>query len=140
MPRTRFVRSLGLLALSLLLAAAPAAARPSRPPARSLDVSLRGWVAWLWNEIGCRIDPDGQCVIQTLEASDGDIGCGIDPNGQCATAQAPVGGLGEIGCVIDPSGRCAFLRRSRSLDREAGGFASGDLKPEPGQGPGGGLR
>ena len=62
----------------------------------------------VWNETGCQIDPDGQCLADSAAGS-ADEGCMIDPDGRClpGTAGAPAAtNQGDEGCHIDPSGRC----------------------------------
>jgi hypothetical protein len=81
MPRTRFVRPFCVLILALALAA-PAAAQSLD---RTSPVDLLGrWFAQLWQEIGCGLDPSGQCAATYSEASTGEVGCVIDPSGNCA--------------------------------------------------------
>jgi hypothetical protein len=82
MPRTSTLRA---FALALVLA------------------SLWSWLAQLWSENGCIIDPGGRCsTAPTVPSTDN--GCGIDPGGRCTSA--PTVPSTDNGCGIDPWGRC----------------------------------
>src|SRR5215470_16545459 len=56
-------------------------------------VALRGWLANLWAEAGCIIDPSGRCIAGTSQNPGGN-------RGWLANLRA------EAGCIADPSGRC----------------------------------
>jgi len=120
-------RSLRRRTLILLLAAILAAswttaaglgARPVPKAAAAFHQGLlsRAWsfLASLWGEEGCNIDPDGRCVAgkvqQTPPRVNTDSGCNIDPNGRCiagAVQQTPPRVDTDSGCNIDPDGLCA---------------------------------
>lgn len=103
-----FFPKAALLLVFILLLAAPSVQAAERGTHKSPVEGLPGLIvqAWdflarIWAENGCRIDPNGGC-LPTPEA---DNGCRIDPDGRClpgdsARAEA------ENGCLIDPSGRC----------------------------------
>jgi hypothetical protein len=59
---------------ALTLAASLAAAPPTL-----LD-QVRAFLASLWSEEGCHLDPDGGCAAPRV-----DTGCRIDPNGRCSS-------------------------------------------------------
>jgi hypothetical protein len=79
-----------VLALSALLGSpATSLARP-RPAARHswTQAAAQAPLSWLWNALvsvwekeGCRIDPNGRCLINPQE--NGDTGCSLDPYGRC---------------------------------------------------------
>lgn len=80
------------------------------PAAQRSEARLAGPapLAWFWSFLarawtkeGCRIDPDGRCLSETVIAPK--EGCRIDPFGRCVTD--PVTATDE-GCRIDPSGQC----------------------------------
>jgi hypothetical protein len=116
-------RKIVLLLLVAVLAtpwASAASLLPESPRvAQALDsVPLVGSV-WrllrsVWNEEGCRIDPNGQCASMKEGCRldpDGRCvkeGCMIDPNGLCASrpAKNPPPPQPKEGCRIDPNGRC----------------------------------
>ena len=80
-------RSFAALVLMLTLAASGAAfAAPHRSTAAGhhaasagLLGTLPGWLAHLWAEAGCILDPDGRCAT----APHTDEGCILDPSGRC---------------------------------------------------------
>lgn len=78
----------GLL-VTILLALPIAAAEPAGPaePRASVLASLWSWLAELWSENGCYIDPDGRCNGGTSgtpgEPAQLEEGCYIDPHGGC---------------------------------------------------------
>jgi hypothetical protein len=90
--------------LVLILSLTVGVAEASPPPK---EVSLfPNWLTWLWDEIGCRLDPSGHCSVESRLLL-GDIGCMIDPNGLCAAVQVPETVTGDSACQIDPHGNCA---------------------------------
>src|SRR5215210_6435759 len=111
----RFSRSrlaCGLLVLSLFAAPTLAAASPA-PQASGIAAglsSLWSWLAGLWGEEGCYIDPYGRCRESTSSVpsvpDQVDEGCYIDPHGGCreSTGSAPSVPESETGCYIDPHG------------------------------------
>jgi len=105
MVRAFFSKAALLVVLMLLLAAPVAqAAEPGagRSPVLSLqDVFARAWdfLANIWANNGCGIDPNGHCQGTVVETNNG---CGLDPDGRCQSASAE----SENGCLIEPNGRC----------------------------------
>jgi hypothetical protein len=83
----------------------PAAAAPVPGNLFELFCSV---LVGLWSESGCKIDPNGQCLAVSGDASSvgkADTGCSIDPNGRCL-AKTPA----DTGCSIDPDGHCLGRR------------------------------
>jgi hypothetical protein len=80
--RIAFILIFGL-SFSLRSSALPAP-EPTPAGASILD-HLEHFLESIWSEIGCHIDPNGQCRAEEPGQSDtqGDIGCHIDPNGGC---------------------------------------------------------
>lgn len=109
MPTSNFRQSVIALVLVALLGApltSAAAPRVGIRPFHAQDAYSEA-VAWLWSFVarrwskeGCRIDPNGRCVSDSLESTDN--GCRIDPDGHCAESQETT----KNGCLIDPNGRC----------------------------------
>lgn len=104
MPTAPIRRKAVLLLLAALLAAPWVSLAEPRLAAASpapLDLLSRLWsfLASLWSETGCQIDPNG-CAQGAAEQ--GDEGCRLDPNGcrQGTTQQV------DEGCHLDPDG-CA---------------------------------
>ena len=63
-------------------------------------------LAFLWQETGCHIDPNGGCAASPRPGAAADEGCHIDPGG-CAKAETvPPAAVdhGDTGCHIDPDG------------------------------------
>jgi hypothetical protein len=89
---SRLRRSLAVLALALALAPLPALAAANQET--SLLTSLWDWLAGLWAEAGCGLDPGG-CPGGTGV----DAGCILDPGGRCAHAPSA-----DEGCILDPGG------------------------------------
>lgn len=64
-----------------------------------------GFFSAVWGQVGCVIEPSGQCGSALR-----DHGCVILPDGRCAAdphqggADGPV--LSEVGCEINPTGSC----------------------------------
>jgi hypothetical protein len=119
MQRRRLSRLILSLALAVLCMTGAAEAR-----SRSKEVSrFPSWLTWIWNEIGCTLDPHGNCAKDSATtpgdigcqldpsgrsvAVTGDIGCTLDPDGRCSATRAPEAATSDIGCMIDPSGHCA---------------------------------
>jgi len=102
------IRSMMIVALLATLAvpwAANAAPthRATQGEPTSWVASVKGWLANLWAEAGCILDPSGRCLPAGPKAENG---CIIDPNGRCLQGplQGPTPGNG---CIADPSGiRC----------------------------------
>jgi hypothetical protein len=105
------LRRLAPFALTLALAAPLSAAAPhasssarsrqgaAQPAAASASLlsTWKDWLAHLWADAGCILDPDGRCRT----APRTDAGCILDPSGRCRTAPRA-----DAGCIIDPDGRC----------------------------------
>jgi hypothetical protein len=75
-----------VLVLSLLIAPWASAAGTKTEISESFESGLQGllveawsFIAILWGDEGCHIDPNGRCEQQTAPLSD--TGCHIDPNG-----------------------------------------------------------
>lgn len=93
MPRFSLSRLLCGLLVMVLLAAPLAAAEPARPAeplAGGLSAglsSLWSWLAGLWGDEGCYIDPSGGCRDSMRGApsvpAENKNGCYIDPDGRC---------------------------------------------------------
>jgi hypothetical protein len=98
----RLIAALALLAIlgTPLASAAGHRARPVQ--ARVANAVPFAWLwdllARTWAKAGCRIDPNGQCLPDSLET---DNGCRIDPDGCLAKPLAM-----DEGCRIDPNGQC----------------------------------
>jgi hypothetical protein len=111
-------RKLAGLVLSLaLLAPWPAGALPfdrsAREPGADVVSRLIEWLASVFGDIGCSMDPDGRCRDSSVSppptsGDDLDIGCSMDPNGRCRdTSDSEPSAPGEnveIGCSWDPGG------------------------------------
>jgi len=73
------------LTLTLTVPWCAAAAPAAEPP----DLLGRLWqlVTSLWSDIGCHIDPSGNCgaalTVEPPATSNGDSGCHLDPSGSC---------------------------------------------------------
>ena len=87
---SRLVCGLLVTILSALPLAAAEPAGPAAPRAEGFAAglsSLWSWLAKIWSENGCYIDPHGSChasVSGTPSAPDHlDGGCYIDPHGGC---------------------------------------------------------
>lgn len=84
--RFRFLKAL-LIAVFLFSASGPVlAAEGARLEAESHAIDrLLDWLSTLWGDVGCIVDPSGQCgdASETGENSgEGlDVGCIVDPNG-----------------------------------------------------------
>jgi hypothetical protein len=98
----------------MVLTAAPLAAagpaHPAEPRAGGLS-SLWSWLAGLWGDAGCYIDPYGGCHDSMRSAprvpEQIDEGCYIDPDGRCRSSMRntpSVPAENKNGCYIDPSG------------------------------------
>jgi hypothetical protein len=105
---SRLVCGLFLTILSALPLAAAEPAGPATPRAGRLLSSLWSWLAELWREEGCYIDPYG-CPGSTSstpsEPAENENGCYIDPSGGCAPGPV-LPGNSDAGCYIDPYGGC----------------------------------
>lgn len=93
MPRSCF-RILAAFVLVLALAAPWAVAgeprfrfasrAASEPATAGFFSSLWDLLTALWNEAGCRLDPNGPCLdLGGAASSDTDAGCRLDPDGRC---------------------------------------------------------
>lgn len=110
MSHNAFRRFVIVVALSAFLGtplaslAAPHRAVPGRAETRLNELSPLTWLWSLleraWEKEGCRIDPDGHCVKESV--MNPKIGCSIDPFGQCLPEPVAT----KNGCSIDPYGRC----------------------------------
>ncbi len=83
----RFVIVLTLIAvlgMPLVSQAGPHRALSGRTESRMEELSPLAWlwslVERVWEKEGCRIDPDGQCVKESVAPKEG---CSIDPYGRC---------------------------------------------------------
>jgi hypothetical protein len=93
MNRTFLPRAVLLLVFMLLLAAPSIqAAEPRMNTSLSSSLAARDVVSqvWdlltsLWDDNGCRIDPDGRCLPEPSPTADADNGCGLDPDGRCGS-------------------------------------------------------
>lgn len=106
---SRLVCGLLVTILAALPLAAAEPAGPTAPLAAGL-ARLWSWLADLWGENGCYIDPDGRCHDSTggtpSAPAETENGCFIDPNGGgCATKPALPDNI-DAGCYIDPYGGC----------------------------------
>ena len=109
---SRLVCGLLITILSALPLAAAEPAGRAEPRAQGLAAelsSLWGWLAELWSEAGCYIDPYGGCSPGPAVLDNSETGCYIDPNGGChgstgSTYNEP--DHLENGCYIDPNGGC----------------------------------
>ncbi len=81
-PSSRKVVVLVLFAILALPWVSAAGPRQEVRPAASLFEQVWSFLTSLWNESGCRIDPNGG-VPEPLPTNDTDSGCHIDPNGGC---------------------------------------------------------
>jgi len=101
-----FLPKAALLLVLILLLAAPAVHAAEREAHMSVpglpDLFVQTWdflrQVWAKNglgidpsggslaglENGCRLDPDGRCVLGQSATAEGDNGCRLDPNGGCA--------------------------------------------------------
>lgn len=90
----------------MMLPALPPAAAAQAGPAGAVSGAFAGfwsWLATVWAEGGCILDPSGRCVPEAPSQIDG--GCGIDPSGGCAP-ETPAASQIDGGCWIDPNGGC----------------------------------
>lgn len=110
MSRIALARRIGVLLLTLAVAAPLTAAPVHRPgQARSEAVAplstVWSWLTNVWAKNGCLIDPHGSCLSgtgsTTAPPAATDNGCGIDPWGRCNSAAT-----NDNGCGIDPHGSC----------------------------------
>jgi hypothetical protein len=96
MVRTTFRRTLVLLLLAAIFAAPAARAagpfsgapgRAELPRALNLAGQLWHWLASLWSEEGCHLDPNGRCIAKPgagdAATTQSDSGCHLDPDGRC---------------------------------------------------------
>jgi hypothetical protein len=98
MPNVSLRRKVVLCFLLATVLTAPWASAAGRTaPAPDLFHQILSFVASLWGDTGCHIDPSGRCA--TLPKTD--EGCHIDPFGRCATLPKT-----NEGCNVDPFGRC----------------------------------
>jgi len=108
-PPARLTPALLVLALLAASPALPQAHRGAPPRSTSFAEALRGFVpdfmARLWGDLGCVVDPFGGCRT----AARVELGCDVDPYGRCKPATAPplTSLRGDLGCDVDPFGRCA---------------------------------
>ncbi|MFL6262171.1 MAG: hypothetical protein ACJ76Y_20950 [Thermoanaerobaculia bacterium] len=90
---SRFIvrRLIVVLALSALLgspAVSLAASRSTAARHSRAQAAAQAPLSWLWNALvsvwekeGCRIDPNGQCLVNLQENAD--TGCSLEPYGRC---------------------------------------------------------
>lgn len=112
-------RLIRILALSVLCAvlvaplavsAAPLAAGQPSPIRLTVGVGdflgwLHGALTALWLKNGCRIDPNGFCLLSS-PAANGDAGCRLDPDGRCLNTPGSAVSTQDAGCRADPNGLC----------------------------------
>jgi hypothetical protein len=106
--RVRFsVRRLVCVLVLATFSALPPAAAAQSGPAETVSGAFAGlwsWLAEIWTQGGCFIDPDGGCAPEAPASSEIDGGCILDPDGRCAP-EAPASEI-DAGCLIDPNGGC----------------------------------
>jgi hypothetical protein len=90
MVRSYLPKAAVLLVLILLLAAPvaqalePGARRSAVPSLPGVFAQAWDFFKQVWENNGCRIDPDGRCVPEPSATAEADNGCRIDPSGGCA--------------------------------------------------------
>lgn len=84
-PFSRKVVVLVLFAiLALPLASVAGPRQEDVRPVASLFEQVWSFLASLWSESGCHIDPNGDCTPEPRPMDDTDSGCRIDPDGLCS--------------------------------------------------------